>query len=155
MNILATQYSLPRKSLEIYVSGCKGDDAFGHCHNCHNPETWDFNQGIYYKDELPKILTKIEDFSSLIKRVEIFGGEPNDQNLEELEDLLTILKNTNKELWVWTRYNLKDCPDFEKKLCDYIKTGEYKESLKCDDNIQYGIKLATSNQKINKKGIDY
>ena len=69
--------------------------------------------------------------------------------------MLTILKNANKELWVWTRYNLKDCPDFEKKLCDYIKTGEYNESLKCDDNIQYGIKLATSNQKINKKGIDY
>ena len=98
---------------------------------------------------------KIEDFSSLIKRVEIFGGEPNDQNLEELEDLLTILKSTNKELWVWTRYNLKDCPEFEKELCDYIKTGEYNEILKCEDNIQYGIKLATSNQKINKKGIDY
>ena len=114
-----------------------------------------FNQGIYYKDELPKILMKIEDFSSLIKRVEIFGGEPNDQNLEELEDLLTILKSTNKELWVWTRYDLKNCPEFEKELCDYIKTGEYDESLKCEDNIQYGIKLATSNQKINKKGIDY
>ena len=43
----------------------------------------------------------------------------------------------------------------EKELCDYIKTGSYIEELKCDDNIQYGIKLATSNQKINKKGIDY
>ena len=42
-----------------------------------------------------------------------------------------------------------------KELCDYIKTGEYDESLKCENNIQYGIKLATSNQKINKKGIDY
>ena len=65
------------------------------------------------------------------------------------------LKSLGKELWVWTRYSLEDCPNFEKELCDYIKTGSYIEELSSDDNIQYGIKLATSNQKINKKGVDY
>lgn len=155
MNILATQYTLSRKSLEIYLAGCKGDALKGHCRNCHNPETWSFNQGKNYKEEMPKILKKINDFEDMIERVEIFGGEPNDQNFEELEDLMKMIKSTNKELWIWTRYSLEDCPAFEKELCDYIKTGAYIEELSCDCNIQYGIKLATSNQKINKKGVDY
>lgn len=30
----------------------------------------------------------------------------------------------------------------------YFKFGNYDESLKVNDNIQYDIKLATSNQKI-------
>ena len=137
MNILATQYTLSRKSLEIYVAGCKGDARYGHCRNCHNPETWCFNQGTDYNLELPKIKKKVKDFDEMIKRIEIFGGEPNDQDWNELEDFLRELKELNKE------------------LCDYIKTGSYIEELKSDDNIQYGIKLATSNQKINKKGIDY
>ena len=137
MNILATQYTLSRKSLEIYVAGCKGDARYGHCRNCHNPETWCFNQGTDYNLELPKIKKKVKDFDEMIKRIEIFGGEPNDQDWNELEDFLRELKELNKE------------------LCDYIKTGSYIEELRCDDNIQYGIKLATSNQKINKKGIDY
>ena len=41
------------------------------------------------------------------------------------------------------------------KYLDYIKYGSYKEELKCDNNIFYGVKLATSNQKMLKKGIDY
>jgi hypothetical protein len=32
----------------------------------------------------------------------------------------------------------------------YIKTGRYIEEFKCNDNIQYGIKLASSNQQIYK-----
>ena len=155
INILATQYTLSRKSLEIYMAGCKGNVQFGHCPNCHNPESWNFNQGKYYKEEVNKILNKIQDFNEMIDRIDIFGGEPNDQNHSELEDFLKILKNTGKELWLWTSWELKDCPQFEKELCDYIKTGFYNERLSCDNNIQYKIKLATSNQKINKKGIDY
>ena len=45
MNILATQYTLPYKSLDIYVAGCSGSP---HCINCHNKESWDFNQGEIY-----------------------------------------------------------------------------------------------------------
>lgn len=32
----------------------------------------------------------------------------------------------------------------------FIKFGHYDESLKCDNNTQYGVKLATSNQYIRK-----
>ena len=155
MNILTTQYTLSRKSLEIYVAGCKGNNGV-HCTSCHNPESWNFNQGNKYNNTyFNKIEQKIIDFDNMINRIELFGGELNDQNYNELEVFLSDLKSLGKEIWLFTRYNLKDCPKFELELCDYIKCGAYIPELSCKNNLQYGITLATSNQYIYKKGIDY
>jgi len=91
----------------------------------------------------------------MISKIELFGGEINDQDHKELEIFLKNLKSLGKEIWIFTRYDLKDCPKFELELCDYIKCGAYIPELSCDNNIQHGITLATSNQHIYKKGIDY
>lgn len=153
MNILATQYSLTSKSLDIYVAGCNGNP---HCVGCHNPESWSFNQGELYTEEyFNNIQTKVQDFDILIDNIMIFGGEPNDQNHDELLHFLIDIKSLNKKVWLFTRYGITDVPKFELSLCDYIKSGSYMPELITDDNIQYGIKLATSNQFINKKGLDY
>ena len=61
----------------------------------------------------------------------------------------------NKPIWVFTRYDIDKVPKEIKSLCNYIKCGRYKPELKCKNNIHYGIELATSNQKIYKKGVDY
>lgn len=155
MRILATQYTLKYKSIDIYLAGCKGNNG-DHCVGCHNPESWSFFNGELYNDKyLKKIKNKIKDFDYLIENIIIFGGEPNDQNHEDLEELLIDLNKTNKKIWLFTRYSIENVPKFEYDLCDYIKCGEYDRNLKSYDNVQYGIKLATSNQKIYKKGIDY
>lgn len=74
MNILATQYTLSRKSLEIYLAGCKGDKGV-HCTSCHNPETWNFNQGRKYGIKYASdIYSKVASFSNMIDNIEIFGG---------------------------------------------------------------------------------
>lgn len=151
MKIVSTQYSLPYKSLDIYVSGCCGS-----CYNCHNPEIKDFEIGTNYEEILPKIIEKIEKFDLLIENVWIMGGEPLDQNLEHLLYLLIELyTETNKDIWLWTRHNLKDIPRDIQLFTDYIKCGEFIEELWTEDNIQYGIKLMTSNQIIYKRGVDY
>lgn len=156
MRILGTQYTLNRKSLEIYVSGCKGDDKLGRCPNCHNPESWSFNNGEIYDNEYFELIKeKINEFDDIIENIEIYGGEPNDQNLNELELFLKDLKSLNKTIWLFTRYELDKCPRFEYELCDYIKCGRYIQELLCKNNLQYGFNLATSNQKIYKKGVDY
>lgn len=73
MNILATQFTLEYKSFDIYVAGCNGQP---HCTNCHNPETWEFNQGIKYNDDYFKIIKdKVYKFNNLIENIMIFGGE--------------------------------------------------------------------------------
>ena len=145
MNIVSTQYNLSNKTLEIYLSGC-----YGNCYNCHNPELKDFNIGNPYKNELLKIIEKIKEFDSLVGNIWILGGEPLDNNINELVYFLNYLLQTNKSIWLWTRYELNNVPDNIKKYCNYIKCGEYIEKLSTNDNIQYGIKLATSNQNIYK-----
>lgn len=154
MNILSTQYTLSTKSLEIYVAGCSGNP---HCKNCHNPMSWDFNLGEEYHIGYfnNNIRNKINQFDDLIDNIMIFGGEPLDQPYDYLTDMLYDLKSLNKSIWLFTRYNIEDVDIVIKNYCDYIKCGRYIESLRTDDNIQYGIKLATSNQNIYKKGVDY
>ena len=157
MNIVTTQYTLKTKSLEIYVAGCRGDSHGKHCEGCHNPELWDFNLGERYTDEYEeKIRQKIQDFDDLINNIMIFGGEPLDQPYIDLKKLIEFLKTTKKTLWLFTRYGIEEVlQNTIFSNFDYIKCGMYDKNLITDNNIQYGIKLATSNQKIYKKGVDY
>lgn len=154
MNILATQYTLPYRSLEIYVAGCNGNP---HCEQCFNPESWNFENGTKYTQNYfnEKIKQKVTTYSDLIKNIMIFGGEPLDQNHTDFMQMLKDLHNLNLPIWIFTRHDIKSVPNDVKKYCTYLKCGRYIPNLKTDSNVQYGIKLATSNQKIYKKGIDF
>jgi anaerobic ribonucleoside-triphosphate reductase activating protein len=157
MNIASTQYTLEIKSLEIYVAGC---NASPHCPNCHNPESWNFNLGENYDFEyLLKLENKVKNFDNMIDNIMIMGGEPLDQNKKEIYELFFDIATSStlntKKIWLFTRYELENIAKEIKDLCDYIKCGKYIKELSCDNNIQHGIKLATSNQNIYKKGIDY
>lgn len=153
MNILATQYTLKTKSFEIYTSGCAGNP---HCKGCHNSNSWDFNLGKNLNDDYFEIIRKkIEEFDSIIDNIMIFGGEPLDNSHEEVIYLLNKLQEFRKPIWLFTRYLLEEIPVEIKNLCSYIKCGRFDIDLLTEDNTQYGIKLATSNQNIYKKGVDY
>jgi anaerobic ribonucleoside-triphosphate reductase activating protein len=153
MNILATQFTLEQSALEFYLSGCSGKP---HCKNCHNPESWDFTKGLLWDSKYKRdIIEKVNSFDHMIKKIMIFGGEPFDQDINELYDFVRFLKVFGKEIWLFTRYDISEIPPYIKINCNYIKCGRYIEELTVDDNIQYGVKLATSNQKIYKKGVDY
>ena len=149
MNIISTQYTLKYKSFEIVVSGCVGECGV-HCKGCHSPETWSFDIGNYYESQMSTIIHKINQAYDLIDWIWVYGGEPLDNNIEELEDMLIQLRDTNKPIMLFTRYDFNKVPENIKKLCSYIKCGAYKEELVVNDNIQFGVKLATSNQKIYK-----
>jgi anaerobic ribonucleoside-triphosphate reductase activating protein len=134
------------------LSGCHGN-----CLDCYNPELKSFYVGEYIDKEVKlRILHKINLFKSLINNVWIVGGEPLDNNQLELIDLLKFIKiNTCTVIWLWSRYDIGRISTNIKQYCDFIKSGEYIPELKTEANIQYGITLATSNQNIYKKGIDY
>ena len=152
MKILATQYTLNTKSFEIYTAGCKGNP---HCVGCYSPETWDFNQGNDFSEEYfnSKILPKIKEFDVLIDNIMIFGGEPLDNSEEDLYFLLEKLADFDKPIWIFTHYSIDDAKTklgSAIKFVDYLKCGAYIPDLVVDNNIQFGIKLATSNQQIYK-----
>jgi anaerobic ribonucleoside-triphosphate reductase activating protein len=85
----------------------------------------------------------------------ILGGEPLDQDIINFYYFTVDIKSFDKNLWLFTRYELNEIEPTILNQFDYVKTGKYIKELSVDNNIQYGIKLATSNQKIYKKGIDY
>jgi len=153
MNIVSTQYTLSTKSLEIYLAGCSGQPK---CKGCHNPELWDFNIGEDWKSRFLDIINKCNNFIDVLDNIMIFGGEPLDNDKYEVIDFLEELNTeTTLDIWLFTRYELDEIDNDIKHMCNYIKCGRYIEELSTDDNIQYGIKLATSNQHIYTKGIDY
>lgn len=151
MHISATQYTLSTSSLDIYFSGCNPP----HCKGCQNPELWEFVNENNYVKKFYNIEKKVTDFNTLIDNIMLFGGEPLDQNHNELIDFLNKLKTLNKVIWLFTRYDIDEVPEDVKTLCDYIKTGKYLAELATDDNICYGVRLSTNNQKIHKKNKDY
>jgi len=153
MKLLSTQYTLSTKTFEIYLAGCARNP---HCKGCFNEESWDFNKGEIIDENIIKdIKEKINDFPNLINNIAILGGEPLDQDLDSLINLLSQLRNINKPIWLYTSYELNEISEEIKRYCDYIKTGRYIQKLKTEDNIQEGIKLASSNQRLNQKGVDY
>ena len=99
------------------------------------------------------------NYESLIERVFLVGGSPNHQDPEQMEAFLAGLRRRchgDIKIFAFCGEDIIDqVQPVLKKYCDYVKVGAYMPELLCDDNIQYGIKLATSNQQILKKGEDY
>lgn len=85
----------------LFVQGCRFK-----CHNCFNPETWDFNGG---KEWTPKTEDKLIELASkpYIKRLSILGGEPlADENLDDVLYLVNkiSLLFPNKTIWIYSGY---------------------------------------------------
>ena len=130
-------------SLIFNISGCPYK-----CKGCHSTYLWEY-KGNYLSKDIDSIFN---EYLGMFSCVCFMGG---DTNLIELKELLKLCKSKGLKTCIYAGTDdisiFKDCM----KYLDYIKYGSYKEELKCDNNIFYGVKLATSNQKMLKKGIDY
>lgn len=154
LKVSNTQYSISTLSLDIYFAGCRGP----HCKGCHNPDSWKFEGEE--KDALTlakEVIKKIKENSFLIKNIMIMGGEPLDQPVEQLYVFIREVKKSKVPVWLFTRYSMEAIPFSIKVHCDYVKTGRYLEDEKVEHStfLSYGIPLASKNQKVLKRGIDY
>jgi anaerobic ribonucleoside-triphosphate reductase activating protein len=130
-------------SLVINISGC-----LHHCNGCHSQYLWHY-EGELIKNDIDDLILKYED---MITCVCFMGGE---QNIDELLIYLKYIKSIGLKTCLYSGCDsIKDIQSLMPYL-DWVKIGKYEESLRTDDNIQYDIKLATSNQNIYKKGVDY
>lgn len=148
MNIVRVDYSMQFMSLDVYFSGCAANP---YCKGCFNPEAWDFTCGKDWKQYIFHINDNMKKFSSMIKRVMIYGGEPLDQDPEQFIQFLDAIREYGKDIWVFTRHSIDVVSQEVKDRVDYIKCGPYIEELTTSDNCEFGVKLATSNQHIYKK----
>ena len=151
MNIVNSQYSMVGSYLEIFVSGCN------HNHKCKgtcfNPELWDFTKGDEWKTWKTKLYEKINDFRDIIDYIVITGGEPGDQDNEEMFALLVYLARFGIPLVYFTSYTFKKVSVDVKETVSYIKCEPYIEKKKCEKDVGL-FKLTSSNQILYRKEPD-
>ena len=131
----------------LWVAGCSH-----HCRGCHNPESWDYNQGKTLREVRKDLFDKLD--KSYIKGLTLSGGDPLAQsrrNLLELYFLLRRIKKKfpNKDIWIYSGYTHEEIlQDKFKKLvlsqCDVLVDGLYRYALR-DTSLPF---RGSSNQRI-------
>lgn len=147
IRVAKSKYVMSKMAFEIYLQGC---DV--RCPSCNHNDTWNWKAGK--KFPASTLSKRFKEFDIAIQRFFITGGEPLQQDHNELIKMIEFLKQFNKEIWLFTSYEMYQIPDNIKALCDYIKTGIYDTTVKRGEE-KYGFKLATINQKLFKSGIDF
>lgn len=97
----------------LFVQGCR----FA-CKNCFNPDTWDFNGGKEWTQDIEDKLIELAN-KPYIKRLSILGGEPlADENLDGVLHLVDRFRLLcpNKTIWLYTGYTLHTCKYFDKDI---------------------------------------
>ena len=117
----------PGIRVSIFMQGC----VF-HCKNCFNPETWDFNSGKEFNDDVINHVLDLCD-QSYIKGLSILGGEPmHPKNIEGTTKLAKLFKERfpEKNLWCWSGYSFEELHDKEiLKYADVLVDGKYIDEL--------------------------
>lgn len=117
----------PGVRVSIFFQGCHF-----HCKDCFNSETWDFNKGKEFTDE---VIDKIIELANheYIEGLSILGGEP----MHPINVLGTISlakkfkeKYPEKNIWVWTGYKFEDIPNKDAlPFIDVLVDGQFITEL--------------------------
>lgn len=125
--------------VSLFVQGCNL-----RCKGCFNKETWDFNGGKEWTQEIEDEFIELAN-RPYIKRISILGGEPlADENIRDVFELIIRLKTKfpNKSIWVYTGYQFEDIfnnplqnneATLRKRvieICDVLVDGRYIEEQK-------------------------
>lgn len=138
--------------ISIFVQGCKF-----HCEGCFNKETWDFNGGKEWTEEVENKFLELAS-RPYIKRISILGGEPLAE--ENVQGVLSLTQKIHalypeKTIWLYTGYTYENIFIFNKdasnkirqsiiELCDVLVDGQFVESLK-DITLKF---RGSSNQRL-------
>ena len=133
----------PGVRVSIFFQGC----AF-HCKNCFNPETWDFNAGEEFNDEVIEKIIKLCE-PDYITGLSMLGGEPmHPKNIEGTTKLAKRFKEVypNKSLWSWSGFLFdRDLKDKEvMKYIDVLVDGQFVDELR-NPNLKW---RGSSNQRV-------
>lgn len=138
--IKGTTVDGPGFRTSIYFAGCRH-----FCPGCHNPQSWDFQNGVEMTLDQIMAIIKEEDFD-----VTLTGGDPlfHPEIVKELSRLINI---TGHNVWLYTGFTYEEiiADPILKDSIHYIDTivdGRYIDSLRDPDLLFRG----SSNQRIIK-----
>lgn len=134
-------------AVSLFVQGCNH-----HCKGCFNPETWNFNDGYEWTEDIENHFLELCKLP-YIDCVSILGGEPFDQD-EPIFCLLEKIKDeVNKPIYLWSGYTFeklmtrslwcaREC--LRKGFIDFLIDGEFEEDKK---NLNLKLR-GSSNQRV-------
>lgn len=113
-------------STTVFVSGCSNG-----CKECHNPQSWDFNNGFLFSKEVQdEIIKSLKN--PHIKALVVSGGDPffPMNRMEIIDFLKTVKRYTTVPIIGYTGYLLNSLleDDIAKKeafLFDYLIDGPF------------------------------
>jgi len=134
----------------LWVSGCSH-----HCPSCHNPITWNEQDGLDFDDDTVKEIYNELD-QEWCSGITLSGGDP--LFIKNRPTIATLVKNIktlypNKTIWSYTGYTweqLMEQQEYDQDLkqilsnIDVLLDGNFILKLK-DDNAKY---VGSSNQRI-------
>lgn len=113
-------------SFTIWFSGCTFN-----CKGCYNQQLQDKSFGTEYTAQ--QVYDIVVEHKHLgVKSVVLIGGEPLQQNINDLLSLCKSLHDDGMNIWLYTGYEFDDV---DKLLLQYlytIKCGRYNEEMKQD-----------------------
>lgn len=124
----------------IYAAACQHA-----CKGCHNPDSWNMNNGTFYSIE--SLLSKVKE--SDFGNVTFTGGDPLMQ-VEAFTELAKRIKTeTNKTIWCYTGYSYEQVISSKRlsQILSYINVlvdGRFVQSLK-DESLLF---RGSSNQRL-------
>ena len=124
----------------VYCAGCPN-----RCPGCHNPQSWDINNGT--EVDIEDIMKKILD--DPFADVTFSGGDPMFQPVGFAALAKGIKQQSNKNIWCYTGWLFEDLlkNTHQKELLEYIDVlvdGKFIDSLK-DETLRF---RGSSNQRI-------
>lgn len=94
--------------ITLFVSGCNN-----RCEGCFQPETWDFNYGKPFTNDVISHIIKLLE-PDYINGLTVLGGEPLEPaNQEAVYELLKRVKErySNKSIWLFTGFIFENLYD--------------------------------------------
>lgn len=104
----------PGVRVVLWVAGCEHQ-----CEGCHNPETWNFDQGQEFTTETVHELM-MELGKHYVSGITLTGGDPlaapNRADSLRLISTLAALYGRAKTIWVYTGYTWEELNDIQEEL---------------------------------------
>lgn len=134
-----------KPSFTIWFSGCTQK-----CPGCYNTKLWDVNSGTQYdSDDIVHTVCEQCDLTD-IDEIVLLGGEPMEQDVTHLLNLVSRLNKYGYKIWMYTSWDFNDIPANIKENMYTIKCGRFDESLKCD-----GIPSSTNQKFYRNNGTSW
>lgn len=134
--------------VSFFVQGCPHC-----CEGCFNPETWDFNGGQPYSEEIKWEIIKLISANGIQRNFSVLGGEPlAPQNLNMVSSLINAVRHAypHIKIFLWTGYTKEELDLTDERISlildkiDILIDGPFVETQK-----DLNLKLrGSTNQRI-------